>query len=195
MTSLRLIPLILIALTSVLQSRMPAATLSLVDANNLSQGTLTIARGNSFIASAYVQGLSALQPLDAFDIQLASLPSEITLLSITSAQTYWSISPNVATNYASGYANSLSQDLAGNAVLLNFTFNVAANTAIADYTIDFAPGALTMLYDSTSTSISFSHTSLNVHVVPEPRLLWLLASTLIVFIATRRLCLRQQPIG
>ncbi len=167
----------LVALLSManFQNARSAVILSLVNASNTSSSTVTVTAGSVFTVSAYVTGPTASLMLDSFDVQLANLPSTITLNTITTPLQNWIIAPNLATSYSYGYANSTAYDRASDAILLNFNFSISPDAFQGVYNLSFSSSsAFNGLYSATGTRLAYTTNSMTVIVVPEPGIIPLL---------------------
>lgn len=148
-----------------------AVTLSLVDPANTNSAVLTVVAGSTFSVSAIVRGLTSDRPLDSFDIQLAALPSGLTLTSIASplSSAGWFVTNKLASNSSSGYASDLAYDFYADTTVVNYSISVDALTAPGTLTLDFSTDSMkNALYDPAGLTIDFSKIGASVTVVPEP---------------------------
>lgn len=172
--------LFLWASLSTLQS---AVILSLVDGTNIASSTVNVTRGSTFTAGVYVTGLVSSQPLDGFSVELAALPTGVTVITSSSTLSNWAVYPGVSTyNLASGYDTSPvgAYGLTGNVLLLTYTLSVDASTALGSTELDFTSDAGTAFYDASISDIFFTQVglTLNVKAIPEPQTYLLLAFAL-----------------
>ncbi len=149
-----------------------AATLAVVDAANPGQSTILITPGSTFSVSVIVSGLTSASPVDSFDLQLAALPTGLTLNAITSplSSSGWFVSSNVGDNSSMGYASSTGYDFYTDSVLLNYSLTADISLAagvVGELTFS-AEAAKNALYDSNGLVIAMNKIGLQVTAIPEP---------------------------
>lgn len=149
-----------------------AATLTVADAANPSQSTILITPGSTFTVSVLVSGLNSANAVDAFDLQLAALPTGLTLNAITSplSSSGWFVSSNVGDNSSMGYASSTGYDFYTDSILLNYSLTASGSLVagvVGELTFS-AEAAKNALYDSDGLMIAINKIGLQVTAVPEP---------------------------
>ncbi|PAW76505.1 MAG: hypothetical protein B9S32_14760 [Verrucomicrobia bacterium Tous-C9LFEB] len=149
-----------------------AATLTVADAINPGQSTITITPGSTFTVSVLVTGLTSASPVDSFDLQLAALPVGLTLNAITSplSSSGWFVSSNVGDNSSMGYASATGYDFYSDSVLLNYslTADISLTAGVVGELTFSAEAAKNALYDSNGLVIAMNKIGLQVTAIPEP---------------------------